>query len=249
MRIIPVVDLLDGVVVRGVAGKREEYRPIESCLTPATDPLAVCRAIRETLGLHQIYVADLDAIVHDRLNTSIHRELADEGFDTWIDAGLRDVPRADELIETGASALIAGLETSPGPEHLKTLCERFGAQRVVFSLDLNGGQPMGRLDAWETTDPFAIATRAVEAGVRRMIVLDVAQVGVDTGVTTLDLCRELKQRFPQVETTTGGGVRGTDDLQRLSGEGLDGVLVASAIHDGRIGSEQVKAFAVPPLQS
>ena len=37
MQVLPVIDLLQGVVVRGVAGRRETYRPIESqiCASPA----------------------------------------------------------------------------------------------------------------------------------------------------------------------------------------------------------------------
>lgn len=242
MQIIPVVDLLDGSVVRGVAGRRQEYRPVESCLCAGSDPLTICKAVRETLGLHEFYVADLDAIVHDRLNVAACRELAKEGFSTWIDAGLRDVSRAEELIDAGASAVIAGLETSSGPAHVESLCRRFGPERVVFSLDLSHGRPMGNLVGWETIDAFSIASRAVEAGVRRMIVLDVAQVGIGAGVTTLELCKRLKHDFPDLQLVTGGGVRGIEDIERLLSEGIDGVLIASAIHNGRIGRDQIQDF-------
>jgi uncharacterized protein related to proFAR isomerase len=30
MQVIPVIDLKDGVVVHGIAGRREEYRPLVS---------------------------------------------------------------------------------------------------------------------------------------------------------------------------------------------------------------------------
>jgi len=241
MQIIPVVDLLDGVVVRGIAGRRDEYRPIQSRLSPSPDPLSICLAIRQELGLDRLYVADLDAIVHDHLNVAILRALAKEEFLLWVDAGLRDTSRADTLVEVGASALIAGLETSPGPGHVEDLCRRFGPERVVFSLDLSDRKPMGVMDPWETSDPYGIAARAVEAGVRQIIVLDVAGVGSGEGVKTVDLCRRLKAGFRDLEITTGGGVRGVADLQRLEGEGIDGVLVASAIHDGRLGREELEA--------
>ena len=40
-----------------------------------------------------------------------------------------------------------------------------------------------------------------------------------------------------------GGVRDLDDLKGLSDAGAAGVLVASALHDGRIGPEALARFA------
>ncbi|MFM8221178.1 MAG: nickel transporter, partial [Planctomycetaceae bacterium] len=45
MQVIPVLDLLGGVVVRGVAGQRDSYRPIVSQLVDGAEPLAVARAL------------------------------------------------------------------------------------------------------------------------------------------------------------------------------------------------------------
>ena len=41
MRIIPVLDVLGGCVVRGVGGRRDEYRPIVSKLCNSREPPAV----------------------------------------------------------------------------------------------------------------------------------------------------------------------------------------------------------------
>jgi len=50
------------------------------------------------------------------------------------------------------------------------------------------------------------------------------------GVPTLDLCRTLRKRCPQLEITSGGGVRSRDDLDRLAAAGCNRALVASALH-------------------
>ena len=62
MRILPVIDLKGGLVVRGVAGRRQEYRPVVSRLTPSSRPIDVAGAFRDHLGLDHLYLADLDAI-------------------------------------------------------------------------------------------------------------------------------------------------------------------------------------------
>jgi phosphoribosylformimino-5-aminoimidazole carboxamide ribotide isomerase len=50
----------------------------------------------------------------------------------------------------------------------------------------------------------------------------------------------LKQTYPNLQLTAGGGVRGMEDVRRLHALGVDRVLVASALHDGRITPEEVK---------
>src|SRR5205085_9347687 len=60
--LLPVIDLMQGEVVHGIAGRREEYRPIVSILAESTKPLAVARAFREEFGFNELYLADLDAI-------------------------------------------------------------------------------------------------------------------------------------------------------------------------------------------
>ena len=43
MKILPVIDLMQGCVVRGIGGRREEYRPIESRLARDSRPVSVGR--------------------------------------------------------------------------------------------------------------------------------------------------------------------------------------------------------------
>ena len=62
MQIIPVIDLKNGLVVRGVAGRRELYRPVESVLNCEATPRSVANAFASNLGFRNTYVADLDAI-------------------------------------------------------------------------------------------------------------------------------------------------------------------------------------------
>jgi phosphoribosylformimino-5-aminoimidazole carboxamide ribotide isomerase len=235
MRIVPVLDLMQGQVVRGVAGRRQDYRPIRSLLTPSAEPLAVARAFREHYGLTELYVADLDAIAGAPPDVGVYRALQDEGFTLLVDAGLRAAADAAPLIDAGVASLIAGLETLAGPEVLSELVERLGAARLIFSLDLKAGRTLAAVPPWPTADPAALARRMLEkSAVRRLLVLDLARVGTGEGTGTESLCRRLKAELSGLELLAGGGVRGPEDLRRLQDAGVDGVLVASALHDGRL---------------
>jgi phosphoribosylformimino-5-aminoimidazole carboxamide ribotide isomerase len=234
MPILPVLDLLAGQVVRGIAGRRAEYRPLVSRLVAGAEPFDVALALRRHFGCDTLYLADLDAIAGGAPAVSLYRRLQAAGFRLWVDAGLRAEADAAPLVEADVASIVAGLETLARPSVLTQLCRQLGSERLVFSLDLKEGQPLGKPDLWPASDAWGIALAALAAGVRRLLVLDLARVGVGTGVGTEELCVRLHRHDPALQITAGGGVRGLADVRRLQEHGVDYVLVASALHDGRI---------------
>ena len=111
IEIIPVLDLMHGQVVRGIAGQRESYRPVSSQLVDSADPLEIADTFFNQLGLQRLYLADLDAIQDDQPAWNTIEELGCGGRHLLVDAGLRDVKRARELVEIGVKSVVAGLET------------------------------------------------------------------------------------------------------------------------------------------
>jgi phosphoribosylformimino-5-aminoimidazole carboxamide ribotide isomerase len=239
MRVIPVLDLKGGQVVRGVGGRRDEYRPVVSRLTPSAAPLDVAQAFRKHFGLEHLYVADLDAIAGASATSDTYAALAADGFRLWVDAGVRQPEDVPALDRAGVEGIVAGLETTADPDTLCRLCQKFGSERVVFSLDLKNGERLGDPDGWGMRDPYRIAEQAIRCGVRQVIVLDLARVGTLGGTGTEDLCARLAKAHPGVNVVAGGGVRDAADLKRLKGLGVWGVLVASALHDGQLTREDV----------
>jgi phosphoribosylformimino-5-aminoimidazole carboxamide ribotide isomerase len=226
MRLIPVLDVLNGVVVRGVGGRRDEYRPVTSRLTSSTDPVEVARVLVEAYRPAELYLADLDAIRGAAPAVGVYEAIRRLGVLLWVDAGVRDADGARRVAAAGCD-VVAALETVPGPDVLGEIVAALGADRVVFSLDLKDGVP---LRAWRASPVEA----ALACGVTRIIVLDLARVGGGAGTGTDELCREIASTHRHVEVIAGGGVAGWEDVRRLEGCGVQGVLVASALHDGRI---------------
>lgn len=243
MQILPVLDLMGGQIVRGIGGRRDEYRPIASPLAADAQPTTVAAAFQR-LGLETHYLADLDAIRGALPAWDVYRELMSQGVTLWVDAGISTLDRARELAEfkhqgRRLAAIVAGLESLRSPEMLDALVRIIGAERLVFSLDLKSGRPLvsEANSAWRNLTPLQIATCALRYGVRRMIVLDLAAVGEGRGVGTQPLCRSLRAMFPNdanLQLIAGGGVRGPDDLVSLERAGANAALVASALHDGRL---------------
>ncbi|MBX3412241.1 MAG: hypothetical protein KF708_05940 [Pirellulales bacterium] len=246
MRVLPVLDLMSGVVVRGIGGRRDEYRPLESPLIASPQPVDVAHAIAERFASREFYLADLDAIAGHEPAWDTYAALLSSGYDLWVDAGLADLPRANELAEFVAhdrslTGVIAGLESLRNPQQLAEMLTAVGPSRLVFSLDLKHGSPLARHEGAFGADPFDVARAALTAGVERMIVLDLANVGQDAGLGTLDLCRRIHVAAPHVELVAGGGVRGLDDLRAVAAAGCRRALVASALHDGRLTPADLQA--------
>ncbi|MFO0844326.1 MAG: HisA/HisF-related TIM barrel protein [Gemmataceae bacterium] len=237
MRVIGVLDVMGGVVVRGVAGRREQYRPIVSRLCRSADPATVARALVETFGLRELYLADLDAIAGADPAWAVYDAVRDSGATLWIDAGVREVE--DGVRIAAAGTVVAGLETVAGPQVVQGLAARLGS-RLVFSLDLRGGSPL----SWGQ-DAGGVARLAIDSGARRLLVLDLARVGVGEGTGTEGLCARLAAAYPEVEISAGGGVCGRRDLERLQGCGVHAALVASALHDGRLTRNDLFGEAPP----
>ncbi len=239
MKILPVIDLLAGQVVRGIAGRRSEYRPIVSQLCGDASPASVARAFVEKLQLTEAYVADLDAIGGAEPAWTIYESLVQCGLVLWVDAGVGDIERAKKLADwryrgSQLSGIVVGLETVPSPDSLAAMMKVVGIERLVFSLDLKTGKPLTTSAAWRDLEALQIAETAIDLGIQRMIVLDLASVGMGAGVSTESLCRQLHTAHPNLELTAGGGVRGRDDLISLRKAGCSAALVASALHDGRL---------------
>lgn len=226
-RIIPVIDVLDGVVVRAVGGRRHEYRPVESRLTRSTEPIEVARALRDATGSSEVYVADLDAIT----GTAEPVVPSWAGDRVWFDGGFRTAEQPRRASKTPGVRPVIGSETA-GPQLVQS-----GGHDAIVSIDLRDGVLLGDWRAWGLAGPrdaVGLAGRAVGMGVRTLIVLDLARVGIGNGPGALDLIRSIRTAHPEVELIAGGGVRDRADLDRLGAAGADAVLVASALHDGTL---------------
>jgi phosphoribosylformimino-5-aminoimidazole carboxamide ribotide isomerase len=77
-----------------------------------------------------------------------------------------------------------------------------------------------------------------EMGVSGVIVLDLARVGSGEGVN-VDFLKKVLEDVP-IDVYVGGGVRDIEDLVELKNLGVSGVLVATALHSGKISMDDLK---------
>src|SRR5262245_30124653 len=142
MRVIPVIDLMNGQVVRGVAGRRSEYRPIESLIAADARPETVARTFVERFGFETIYVADLDAIQGGAPNVEAWEAIKEVGLNLWLDAGIgnpQQCTNVGQRLQVNAiqGAIIIALECLQDPYDDRWWDPIPGSEfPVIFSLDL-----------------------------------------------------------------------------------------------------------------
>jgi phosphoribosylformimino-5-aminoimidazole carboxamide ribotide isomerase len=238
LKIIPVIDILSGITVHAVRGRRSEYQPLKSILCTSTDPLNVASAFK-ALGFSELYIADLDAIMGGHPNFSILKQIADTtGLSLMVDAGIADLERAEKLLKSHVSKVIIGTETLPSFSFVRDAVKSLGKEQVVVSLDLKGERVLGGFELGKLGNPFDVLREIQEIGVEQIIMLDLARVGSGEGVNMPLLTEMLKNR--KVKVLVGGGVRGIADLVELRTVGVFGVLVATTLHSGKITLAELK---------
>jgi phosphoribosylformimino-5-aminoimidazole carboxamide ribotide isomerase len=234
MQIIPVIDIRNGVAVRAVGGRRDEYRAIKSRLTESVEPAEVLTALRDQFQSSTCYVADLDAIERGQINRCTIGEMARTGVSLIVDAGVTTIEQVESLLEIRASKVVLASESIADLTTLKTFLNSFDCGSLVFSIDLKHGELLVEDPLWEGRPPLNLARFLLDQGFRQFIVLDLAAVGTGDGIQTLKLCREIRDLSSDATIISGGGVDSHQCIQRATEAGLNGLLIASALHDGRL---------------
>lgn len=238
--VLPVLDLMDGQVVRGVGGQRAAYRPIVSRLCAGSEPLAHARALLGlceglgSAGAARLYVADLDAICLrpaqvGALAALLHGLPALQ--ELWLDAGFADAPAAAALLQAlrqaGCSpALCARVHPVFGSESLRS-AEAWQQARAAFpqallSLDRRGETLLDPAGCWARPALWP----------QRVIAMSLHRVGSGGG-PDLQGFAALRAQRPELQWYGAGGLRDAADLLAAGAQGAAGWLVASALHEGR----------------
>lgn len=213
MRLIPVLDLKDGVVVHAQRGQREHYLPIHSPLCPSADVYDVIDAFLQLADFKIIYIADLNAITQQGDNQAlIYTVLQRYPLITfWLDAGYQ----SPDLAFAGVSNYrpVLGSECCTAEQLAAT-------HNALLSLDFSSdNQPLGEACLFTESHLWS----------EQVIIMTLARVGSDAGVDSEKL-RYYQQTYPQTDFIAAGGVRNSADVQQLKTIGINSVLVASALH-------------------
>ncbi|MEL7564883.1 MAG: HisA/HisF-related TIM barrel protein [Dehalobacterium sp.] len=249
-KIIPVLDLKDGIVVHGVRGERDKYQPVKSMLTASAEMPDVIDVFVKQLGLREFYLADLDAIISRGQKTQLDlinqkKKLGSASLSFMVDAGVTDVNSVEKIIKAGADKVVIGTETVPSLKVLGNIVKTFGSERLIMSidmLDLKILSPSKKISQMTSTQGIVEISRT---GINQFIILELDRVGTGLGINKpliVECLAALKGIAPCGTLITGGGVSGYEDLKWLAENGVTGVLVASALHSGMLDKKMLRTL-------
>jgi phosphoribosylformimino-5-aminoimidazole carboxamide ribotide isomerase len=232
VEIIPVIDLMGGIVVHARRGERQNYQPLHSPLCAGCEPGDVVGGYLTVHPFSTVYIADLDAITGrgdcGPVIARLRRQFPVLRF--WVDNGLADILACRNWLQRGYGDLVIGSEAQSDASAINDLAQENAADRIVLSLDFKDGKFLGPDGLREQPSLWP----------QRIIAMTLSRVGSDTG-PDFGLLDQLRTKAPAKKLFAAGGVRGGEDLIELNRRGISGVLVASALHAGRIGKREIAA--------
>jgi phosphoribosylformimino-5-aminoimidazole carboxamide ribotide isomerase len=221
--LIPSIDLQNGRIVQLVQGER---LAIESTDTDYW----VGRFSR----FPKVQLIDLDAAMGRGENAALVRDICAR-LPCRVGGGVRSVARARELLDAGATAVIAGSalfrQGRVDADFARTLAEAIGVDRVIAAVDSRGGHVV--IHGWKTTLPLTAveAVRALEPFSGEFLYTHVDTEGLMQG-TNLNAILEVR-RATRRRVTAAGGITTREEIDRLDAEGVDAV-VGMAIYTGQL---------------
>lgn len=237
MQIIPVIDLLNGVVAHAKRGQRQHYQPIQSQLTASSAPLDIVDALLQLYPFQTLYIADLDAICGTGNNESVVEAIsqAHPQLTIWLDCG---------IAQMNARALYLGKQIRPvvGSENIASLQDyraiSYACQsKHVLSLDYSATSAMGISELHESARFWQDDTICMTLNVVG------SAEGPDISCLQTLLALNAARKSPS-RLYAAGGVRGLSDGLTLKNLSISGVLVATALHDGSIKYADIEELGV-----
>ncbi len=160
------------------------------------------------------------------------------GLKLLVDAGVEDLRRVGKLLESGVSNVIVGTETLSDLTFLKQILDAYGNEKIIVSLDLMNRKVLSKSESLKSKNALAAVSEIDAMGVKKIILLDLARVGSGQGID-LELIKEMGPTL-RSKILVGGGVRDLTDLLFLKDLGVNGALIATALHTGKITMDEIR---------
>jgi len=238
VKLVPVIDLLRGEVVHARRGERAAYHAIESRLCIGAEPVTVVQALLALHPFQTLYVADLDAIQgtgnHNVVMARIRAAFPE--LELWVDSGISGNRSLSDWLAADLGSPVIGSESLRHEGDLREVLAQLRGKSSettawVLSMDFRADTFLGPMGLLEDASLWP----------RRVLAMNLARVGSQLG-PDLQLIERLVRMAPGGEIFAAGGVREASDLEAAAAAGAAGALIATALHDGRIGAEVLTRY-------
>ncbi|CEG96205.1 bifunctional 1-(5-phosphoribosyl)-5-((5-phosphoribosylamino)methylideneamino)imidazole-4-carboxamide isomerase/phosphoribosylanthranilate isomerase PriA [Propionibacterium freudenreichii] len=236
LTILPAVDVQNGQavqLVQGVAGTEKVFG----------DPHQAAKRWAEQ-GASWLHLVDLDAAFGRGSNAELLAEvIAGVDLNVELSGGIRDDASLERALSTGCKRVNIGTAALENPQWCRKVIAAYG-ERIAIGLDVKGTKLAARGWTREGGDLFETISAMEEAGCQRYVVTDVASDGMLTG-PNVTLLRQVCEHT-DAAVVASGGVGSLDDvktLRTLVPEGVEGVIIGTALYLGKVKLPEALAAA------
>jgi phosphoribosylformimino-5-aminoimidazole carboxamide ribotide isomerase len=229
--VIPAVDIMEGKCVRLVQGDPTRAKIYFD------NPMEAARRL-EVQGAELIHLIDLDAALGSGQNLeAIERMLRELRVKVQIGGGIRTLEKAETLLKFGASRIIFGTVGIQNPILIQEAVRRYGSPRVAVAIDERNDK--GTFHGWKdqsAIDYLDLAHSFEGMKVGTIIFTSTSVDGTLKG-PHVEKIRNLVKAV-RVPVIASGGVASLNDLVKLAETGVEGVVVGTALYEGKFTLEQ-----------
>ena len=238
-RIIPCLDVKDGMTVKGVNFVN---------LKEAGDPVGLGKTYSEQ-GADELVYLDITASHEGRktFTQMVERVAAEIAIPFTVGGGINEVADVERMLEAGADKVSVNSAALRNPSLIDETARRFGSQVCVVAIDarqeasgdwqcyVNGGRiPVGR-------NLFDWAREASDRGAGEILFTSMNNDGVKTGYANETLAR-LSDTLPIPVIASGGAGTMEHFADAFTVGKADAALAASVFHFGEIAIPALKRY-------
>lgn len=229
MQIIPAIDIIDGKCVRLTQGDYAQKKIYNE------NPLEVAKQF-EDAGLQRLHLVDLDGAKAGAVQNWKVLETLATRTNLIIDfgGGIKTEKDVQIVFNSGAALATVGSIAVKNEALFVSWLQQFGANKFLLGADVKDEKIT--IAGWLQTTNILIYNfieKYIQHGVQQIFCTDVSKDGKLEG-PSIDLYKNIIQKFPDLHFIASGGVANVDDLKQLTEIGCKGVIIGKAIYEGRI---------------
>jgi phosphoribosylformimino-5-aminoimidazole carboxamide ribotide isomerase len=196
------------------------------------------------MGLKRLHLVDLDGAREGHvINLGILEKIVGQtSLQVDFGGGVKTNEDIRQVLDAGAGMVTAGSIAVKDPGLVGNWIRQYGPDTIILGADVRQG--LISIHGWQedtSLEVLEFIRNYMATGIQKVICTDITTDGMLEG-PSMDLYRELRKSFPEMELIASGGVSGMQDILDLDGIGINGVIFGKAFYEGRITEDDIVNF-------
>ncbi len=228
-KIIPAIDLIDGICIRLTQGdylRKEIYNK---------DPLKVSLYFQD-IGITRMHLVDLDGAKTGKFSHWRVLEKISKNTDLTIDfgGGLKSDQDIRVIFECGANIATIGSLAVKSIQLMKKWINFYGPNKIFIGMDVNNKKIA--INGWKKMTEiyyFNFLKDLISIGVENFFCTDISKDGLLSG-PDFDIYKFLLTTYPKTKLIASGGISHFTEIQYLKDIGCYGIILGKALYKNKI---------------